>query len=352
MSYLVRTLVLFCIGIWLKYKFKDSLNFNSLKILMMQVFLPAVIFYLILTNNTAMSELHVWNVIAATLGLNIITFVFARFVLPALLPKLGKKIINTNAVMLSAYAPCVTVVPIAAAISTNTNATYAALFDIGDKFFIFIILFAYIAIETQEKGLSLLSNTWLFFRKIVLQPINLALIASLVLVGLGIQFDDLPPTLKQVIIDIKSPLLILIPLFIAGVVELENISSKLITVLMCKYGFGFVIAALFLYAFPDVISANLGLLIVTAPLASSSLWAKQNLMEFNEEKVNRKFDLQFADDLFTNSFGISLILNFALFSIGDSVVQPSWLMIVGLGLLGIASLYYRIKIIVNSKQPV
>lgn len=352
MAYLVQTIVLFFIGIWLKYRFKDDLNFNSIKILMMQVFLPAVIFYLILTNNTGVTELHVWNIVAATLGLNFITFIFARFFLPAILPKLGKRIINTNAVMLSAYAPCITVVPIAAALSTNTHATYAALFDIGDKFFIFIILFAYISIEAQDKGHSFIDKTWLFFRKIILQPINLALLASLLLVGLGIEFNELSTILQEVIISIKNPLLILIPIFIAGVVEIENISSTLLAVLMCKYGFGFLVASAFLYVFPDVISANLGLLVLTAPLASSSLWAKQNLLEFNQEKINRKFDLQFADDLFTNSFGISLILNFSIFSIGDVFVQPFWLMIAGISLLVIAGFCYRIKIIIDSKQPV
>ena len=140
MVYIARTIVLFLIGLWLKHKFKGELSFKSIKIVMMQVFLPAVIFYLILTNKEGVSEAGLWNIVAATLFLNFLTFGFAKFVLPQLLPRLGKKIINTSTVMLSAYAPCVTVVPIAAAVSTNMNATYAALFDIGDKFFIFVIL--------------------------------------------------------------------------------------------------------------------------------------------------------------------------------------------------------------------
>ena len=352
MAYLVRTLILFFIGVWLKWRFKDDLNFKTIKIIMMQVFLPAVIFYLILTNKTEIAELNFWNVIIATLGLNVLTFIFARFILPGLLPGLGRKIINTNAVMLSAYAPCVTVVPIAAAISTNANATYAALFDIGDKFFIFIVLFAYISIQVQEKNKNLISSAWFFFRKIILQPINLALITSLLLSSQGIQFDDLNPVLQQVIIDIKNPLLILIPIFIAGVVKFENFSTKLLSVLMCKYGFGLLVSSAFLYAFPNIISADLGLLVITAPLASSSLWAKQNLMEFSQERINHKFDLQFADDLFTNSFGISLILNFTIFSVGDSFVNPYWLLVGGISLITLSMLCYRIKMIVHPKQTV
>jgi len=332
------------IGLWLKHKFKEELSFKSIKIVMMQVFLPAVIFYLILTNKEGISENGLWMIVVATLALNFLTFGFAKFILPKLLPGLGKKIINTNAVMLSAYAPCITVVPIAAAISTNVNATYAALFDIGDKFFIFVILFAYISLQVQEKSSGLLHSASFFLKKIVLQPINLALFLSLILSSQNVVFDDLPSVVQQVIVDIKAPLLILIPIFIAGVVSFENVSKTLLSVLMYKYGFGFVVSAIFLLLFPGVISAGLGLLVVAAPLASSSMWAKQNLMEFDNEKVSEKFDLDFADDLFTNSFGISLILNFLIFSIGESVVNSNFLLIMGFSLMIIASiLYYRSK---------
>ena len=342
MVYVIRTIVLFLIGLWLKHQFKGELSFKSIKIVMMQVFLPAVIFYLILTNKEGISENGLWMIIVATLALNFITFGFAKFVLPKLLPNLGKKIINTNAVMLSAYAPCITVVPIAAAISTNINATYAALFDIGDKFFIFVILFAYISFQVQEKSAGFLHNIVYFLKKIILQPINLALILSLVLSSQNIVFEDLPSVIQQIIVDIKSPLLILIPIFIAGVVSFENLSKTLVSVLMYKYGFGFIVSAIFLLLFPGVITAGLGLLVVTAPLASSSMWAKQNLVEFDKEKVSQKFDLDFADDLFTNSFGISLILNFLIFSLGESVVNPNLLLILGTGLMVTASaVHYR-----------
>jgi len=340
MVYVIRTIVLFMIGLWLKNQFKEELSFKSIKIIMMQVFLPAVIFYLILTNKEGISENGLWMIIVATLALNFITFGFAKFILPKLLPRLGKKIINTNAVMLSAYAPCITVVPIAAAISTNVNATYAALFDIGDKFFIFVILFAYISVQVQENSGGFAQNASRFLKKIILQPINLALILSLVLSSQNIVFEDLPAVVQQVIIDIKTPLLILIPIFIAGVVSFKNISQTLLSVLMYKYGFGFVVSAIFLLLFPGVITAGLGLLVVVAPLASSSMWAKQNLMEFDKEKVAQQFDLEFADDLFTNSFGISLILNFLIFSIGESVVNPNLLLIVGSSLMVTASMLY------------
>lgn len=340
MVYVIRTIVLFMIGLWLKNKFKEELSFKSIKIVMMQVFLPAVIFYLILTNKEGISEHGLWMIIVATLALNFLTFGFAKFVLPKLLPSLGQKIINTNAVMLSAYAPCITVVPIAAAISTNVNATYAALFDIGDKFFIFVILFAYISVQVQEKSGGFGQNASRFLKKIILQPINLALILSLVLSSQNIIFQDLPSVVQQVIVDIKAPLLILIPIFIAGVVSFENISRTLLSVLMYKYGFGFVVSAIFLLLFPGVITAGLGLLVVVAPLASSSMWAKQNLMEFDQEKVSQKFDLEFADDLFTNSFGISLLLNFLIFSIGESVVNPNLLLIIGGSLMVTASMLY------------
>ena len=351
MVYIIRTIVLFMIGLWLKNQFKEELSFKSIKIVMMQVFLPAVIFYLILTNKEGISENGLWMIVVATLALNFLTFGFAKFVLPKLLPSLGKKIINTNAVMLSAYAPCITVVPIAAAISTNINATYAALFDIGDKFFIFVILFAYISLQVQEKSAGFLHNASYFLKKIILQPINLALILSLVLSSQNIVFEDLPNVVQQIIVDIKSPLLILIPIFIAGVVSFENLSKTLLSVLMYKYGFGFVVSAIFLLLFPGVITAGLGLLVVTAPLASSSMWAKQNLMEFNKEKVSQKFDLDFADDLFTNSFGISLILNFLIFSIGEPVVNPNLLLILGVSLMVTASmLHYRSRKTVRRAQ--
>lgn len=351
MAYIVRTVFLFLMGLWLKHQFKRELSFNSLKIVMMQVFLPAVIFYLILTNKDGISEIGLWNIVVATLFLNFITFACAKYVLPVLFPKLGQKIINTNAVMLSAYAPCITVVPIAAAVSTNINATYAVLFDIGDKFFIFVVLFGYISLQVQEKSAGLWHNAKFFFRKIILQPINLALFLSLFLSSQGVSFDQLPSILQQLVVDIKGPLLILIPIFIAGVVNFENLSRTLVSVLMYKYGFGFVMSGLFLMLFPNVLTAGLGLLAVTAPLACSSMWAKQNLMEFDPEQVAKQFDLAFADDLFTNSFGISLILNFLIFSIGDSFVNPPLLLSCGLGLIAAATLFYRASEVTRIPQP-
>ena len=157
----------------------------------------------------------------------------------------------------------------------------------------------------------------------------------------GITFDSLPSIVQQVVVDIKAPLLILIPIFIAGVVSFENLSKTLLSVLLYKYGFGFVVSGLFLLLFPNVITVGLGLLLVTAPLASSSMWAKQNLIEFDHDVVSRKFDLAFADDLFTNSFGISLILNFLIFSIGEFAVNPPLLLGLGVVLIGSATLCYR-----------
>jgi len=342
MEYLLRTIILFSIGLWLKHQFKGELSFKAIKIIMMQVFLPAVIFYLILTNKAGVSDVGLRNIVAATLFLNVLTFVSAKYVLPILMPRLGTKLINTNAVMLSAYAPCITVVPIAAAVSSNLNATYAALFDIGDKLFIFVILFGYISLQVQERSAGLLQNMALFLKRIVLQPINLALFSSLILSSQGITFDTLPLVMQQIILDIKAPLLILIPIFIAGVVNFENLSRTLLSILMYKYGFGFLVSAVFLFFFPGVITAGLGLLVVTAPLAASSMWGKQNLTAFDPEQVSRRFDLTFADDLFTNSFGISLILNFVIFSIGEFVVNPLILLMVGVGLIAASVICYHV----------
>ena len=147
--------------------------------------------------------------------------------------------------------------------------------------------------------------------------------------------------MQQLIIDIKSPLLILIPIFIAGVIDFRNFSRTLVSVLSYKYGFGLCCAAIFLYFFPGVISAGLGLLVVTAPLASSSLWAKQNLTEFDRELVSKEFDLEFAEDLFSNSFGISLLLNYVIFLIGEPIVNPLGIGVVGLLLIGTAMFISR-----------
>lgn len=341
MVYLVRTLVLFCIGLWLKGQFKSELNFNSIKIVMMQVFLPAVIFYLILSNKDGVSQVGLWSMLCATLLLNILTFWAAKYILPLLLPRLGQKVINTNSVMLSAYAPCITVVPIAAAVSTNINATYAVLFDIGDKLFIFVVLFGYISLKVKEKSLGLMHNLKFFTKKILLQPINLALFLSLFLSSQNITLDTLPPLFQQVLADIKAPLLILIPIFMAGVINFKNLSRTLLSILLYKYGFGFLVSAICLLLFPQLTAAGLGLLVITAPLACSSMWAKQNLMEFDQQKVSSQFDLTFADDLFTNSFAISLLLNFAIFSIGEAAVNPPLILGLGVALIILAVVLYR-----------
>lgn len=339
--YLIRTIILFCLGLWLKRQFKSELNFNSIKIVMMQVFLPAVIFYLILSNKDGISQVGLWTMFFATLFLNIITFVSAKHILPRLLPRLGQKVINTNAIMLSAYAPCITVVPIAAAISTNINATYAVLFDIGDKLFIFVALFGYISLKVKEKSLGLVHNLKFFASKILLQPINLALFLSLLLSSQNITLETFPPVFQQVLADIKAPLLILVPIFIAGVINFKNLSRTLLCILLYKYGFGFLVSAICLLLFPQLTAAGLGLLVITAPLACSSMWAKQNLMEFDQQKVSSQFDLNFADDLFTNSFAISLLLNFAIFSIGESAVNPPLILTIGVAFIILAVTLYR-----------
>ena len=166
------------------------------------------------------------------------------------------------------------------------------------------------------------------------EPINLVLLASLLLLSLGFSSGSLPDFLKSPILMLKDMMTPLILLFIGVSVVLKWTSiQRILSILMFRAGISLVISGLIVTFFPITSSTKI-LFLLVFPLSSASFWPFAHMagisrLENQTQSGKKTFDLELAINILAVSLPLSTILILSILTGGEYFLSPMPILTLG-----------------------
>ena len=345
------------LGVLLQKKIAKE-NLRGIKILILSVALPAVIFVALLKIKLE-SSLLVFPLLA--LSFNLIMLAASKYFLSATLPKKDTAKKRTIMMLLPSLAPGLSCFPFIVVYLGDDSLAQAALADVGNKIFGLILLYMlamhwYHRRSIKDERASSASKLKSLALSLLNEPINMVIIVGLLLLSFGLNLTSLPSFLQNTILNLKVLMTPLVLLFIGMAVRIRSGEFGLIlSLLVRRAGITFCLSAIFVFLFPALTPA-LVLLLVVFPQSACSFWPFAHMsavsaLEDKDEKKNSTFNIDFAVNILACSLPFSTILIITIFSFSEVFVDPQILLISGLTLLSVSFLPYLIAKRKRSKQP-
>lgn len=329
--------LLIALGFILKAKFGSKDKVNGIKEIVLSVALPSTIFIALMKINLDASLLFI-PVVA--LLFNFIMFLVTPLVLSSFGMKKDSASARTLTLLIPSLAPGLSCFPFIVEFLGEESLAMAAMADIGNKFFCLIFLYV-VAMNmslknsgsekqnVKEKITSLLAS-------LAKEPINIVLVAGLVLLAFGVSYSTLPEVVRGVFDKTSAIMTPLVLIFIGLAVNLKAGKKKLVfSLLSLRAGISLILSALFIF-FTGMTSSNHILLTIIFPLSCISFWPFAHISLFlNKEesmgiaKEKRTFNSELAIMVLAISLPFSTTLVLTILTAGTYFVDI-W-KIVGLG---------------------
>ncbi|MEN1784023.1 MAG: permease [Bacteroidota bacterium] len=325
---LQKTAVFLCfifLGILLKRKFASKEELSGIKKIILNLALPATIFIALLS--VEVKGLMIWLPLLA-IGLNVVLFL----VIPPLLPFFGlsrdTSAYRTARLMLPSLAPGLSCFPFIHEFLGDDALAKAAMADLGNKVFVLIVLYI-VAMNwhyrIQAKSRKSNNNQWLKMLGVMgSEPVNLLIIAALVLLIMGVNMSALPFVLSETLQKLSLIMTPLVLLFIGLAVKLKREQFfKLFSLLCLRAGIVFVVvgALKLMLGIGDAITL---VLLLSFGLSACSFWpyAHIALVEGLEKDSNHQtFDSGFAVNILALSFPFSTLVILSVLNSGNLFVH-------------------------------
>lgn len=264
--------LLIAIGVVLQAKLGTTEHAAVFKCLVLNVALPATIFSALLEIDVDYGFIYL-PVLAILFNLSLLVavyFAFSKFGIGK-----GNATNRTLMMMTPSLAPGLSLFPFLAAYVGEEGLAQAALADTGNKVFVLYILY-FLAMRWHFQFSGYSRNFSAGFERLVLsfvrEPITVAIVVALAMLGLGLQMESLPVFLQDSVAWLSALTVPLILLFIGVMVKFERGDTRLLfSVLTFRSGFGFLLSALLLMVVPNT-APSLALLAVLFPQSACSFW--------------------------------------------------------------------------------
>ncbi len=331
-------LLMIGLGLLLQRKIGSPEQLKGLKVLILSVALPATIFVALL-NVELSQDLLILPLLALVInGL----LLGATHLSRGLFNELGAARQRTMMMLLPSLAPGLSCFPFVAEFLGEDAVALAALADVGNKFFVLILLY-FLAIHWYQRlNVATSSGEGNKLKQLLLalvgEPINIVMIVALVMLAFGLNLQSLPGAVGSVVLRLSSIMAPLILLFIGLAVKFTRSDFGLIfRLLLWRAGLALVVSAAFLALAPGL-SAPMALLAVVFPLSSCSFWpfAHMSAVDVQEEGAGRTFDVGFGLSTLAVSLPFSTTLILGVFSFQSTFANPIHLLAFGSGMLAIA----------------
>ncbi|MEM6816762.1 MAG: permease [Bacteroidota bacterium] len=324
-------LIMIGIGVALKGKIKQPEQLKGVKVLILSLALPATIFIALLKVDLQ-SDLLVLPLLG--LLINLILFLFFQLSLP-LFPGLSSRRKRTLLMLLPSLAPGLSCFPFISEYLGDEPLAFAALVDVGNKFFVLIVLYLlsmrwFLKLNNGFSNGKNGSIQQMLF-KMLSEPINMVMIVALFMLGFNLNLNALPETISSVFLRLSSIMAPLVLLFIGLAVKIKlNQIGNILQFLSWRSGLSFIASAIFIYFFPDL-SPTLILLAVVFPQSSCSFWpfAHMTLVNDQEKHEAKTFEIDFALQVLACSLPFSSLVIMGSFSFPDITSDPTYLVILG-----------------------
>lgn len=350
-------LLLIGLGLLLRSKFKNKEYVNGIKQIVLTVALPATIFIALLKIEVDAKMIFVP---IAALAFNFIMFALMPIMLKSIGIKKDSSTGRTLTMLVPSLAPGLSCFPFIAEFLGEQGLALAALADVGNKFFVLIFLYIVAMNMFLSNNKSEESNLGKKVKSLLLslisEPINMVLFLALMLLGLGINYGNLPGFIQGIFDKTSATMTPLVLIFIGLAVQLKEGKKRLvISVLFTRAGLTLLFSALLITIF-QITDLNMILLAIVLPLSSASFWPFAHISVFNlqEEERNiaddkRTFDVKLAVLVLAFSLPFSTILILGILTAGNYFANTNTLIFMGVAmiLVGVVPRLYR-KVILPS----
>ncbi|MFN3800110.1 AEC family transporter [Belliella pelovolcani] len=336
-------ILLIVLGLILKRKFTNPDQNKGLKMIILDVALPAMIFVALLKIeiNPDLLMLPVFALI-----FNVLILVIAKYALPFFGVEGNSSSMRTLLLLLPSLAPGLTCFPFVVEYLGEDLLAMAALSDIGNK--VFVLILAYLLAISwyykhhQLKSVSSSQRVKQLLLAMVKEPINAVILTAILLLSIGINMERLPVFLSQSILMMKDMMTPLVLLFIGIAVVFKWEQMRMLAgILLFRAGIIFLISGVFILLVP--MSTELMLLAVVFPQSAVSFWPFAHMsairsMEISqaELKSNPTFNLELGINLLALSMPFSTLLILGVFSSGTYFTNPTHVFLIG-GILLVGS---------------
>ena len=330
------------IGVFLQRKVTKS-NLKGIKVLILSVALPAVIFVALLKIKLE-SSLLIFPVLA--LSFNLLMLLASKYYISKTLPTKDNARKRTMMLLLPSLAPGLSCFPFIVVYLGDDYLALSALADVGNKIFVLIMLYMlamhwYNSRSIKDTKTSTKNKLKGLVLSLLNEPINLVMIIALILLAFGLNLSSLPDFLGNTVTSLSTIMAPLVLLFIGMAVRINASEFSLIlTLLARRAGITFLISTVVVLAFP-ALATSMILFIIVFPQSSCSFWPFAHMsaiasLEDKDKQTKPTFDIDFAVNVLACSLPFSTLLIIGVFSFSELFVNPFTILIAGVSLLAIS----------------
>ncbi|WP_158975433.1 permease [Cellulophaga sp. L1A9] len=352
----LELLLIIGVGFLLQKKVAKS-DLKGIKVLILSVALPAVIFVALLKIKLE-SSLLIFPVLA--LVFNLLMLFASKYYLSKTLPSGDNARKRTIMMLLPSLAPGLSCFPFIAVYLGDDYLALAALADVGNKIFVLILLYMlamhwYNLRSIKDAKASMKNKLKGLVISLINEPINLVMIAALILLALGLNLSSLPSFLGNTITSLSTIMAPLVLLFIGMAVRINASEFSLILKLLARRaGITFLLSALFVFLFP-ALGASMILFLIVFPQSSCSFWPFAHMsaiagLEEKDKQTKPTFDIDFAVNVLACSLPFSTLLIIGVFSFSEFFIHPMIILISGITLLVLSYIPNGLSILKKAKS--
>ncbi|PRX56754.1 permease [Flagellimonas meridianipacifica] len=354
-SGLYKTITFVCfilIGVFLKNKIKSKDERSGIKAIILNLALPATIFIALLGVKVEWSLLFL-PIMA--LALNVVLFLAIPFVLPLVGIEKDSPEFRTARLLIPSLAPGLSCFPFVLEFLGENALAKVAMADLGNKIFVLVILYVvamnwhYQLRSKAKKGNGKLMS---LLKVLVSEPVNIFIIAALILLVFGFTMDTLPVLFSDILKKLSLIMTPLVLLFIGLGIKLKRKQFFQVFSMLCiRAGLVFVLGGIFIL-FSGLKSIENILLLLAFGLSSCSFWPYAHISAVEhlevEDTQKRTFDSDFALNILALSFPLSTVLILGVLNTGTFFTTNINILLVG-GVLFAIGLVYPILNGLNKK---
>lgn len=335
-------ILLIVIGYFLKQKIKSKDQLKGIKILILSIALPAMIFVALLKIKIEPSLVYLPFI---ALGINFLMFFIAKWSMPLFGIDKNSKDARTWMMLMPSLAPGLSCFPFLIEYASEESLALAALADVGNKIFVLIVLYLlamrwYYRIQDLEKQSSgeKVKNLLL---SLIKEPVNAVIIIAIVMLAFGLNLASLPAFLQDSISRMSLLMTPMVLLFIGMAVKIDwQQFRKIGMLLVFRSACAFLISAVLLFILPASVPVAMLIVAVAFPQSATSFWPFAHISAVSDAEGDQKktFNSELALNILALSLPFSTVIILSICSLQSFFLNPIYLLLVGSALLIIAIL--------------
>ena len=344
------------IGLLLKVKLKDKSELAGIKVIILNLALPATIFIALLGVNIEASLLLLPLI---ALLLNVVLFFVTPLVFPVLGIKRGTPNFRTGQLLVSSLAPGLSCFPFILEYLGDSYLAKAAMADLGNKVFVLLILYL-VAMrwhyKTQEiQNTSNKAKLKSLCIAMVSEPVNIFILVALVLLSFGLHMESLPFIVSESLSRLSLLMTPLVLLFIGLSVKIKKRQfAQIISVLLLRAGI-VVLLGIGLISLANITIAQDRLLLLAFGLSACSFWPFAHIaaVDAQEKRVlnfRKTFNQNFAINILAISFPLSVVLILGILSAGTLFANIDTMLLLATALITGGLVYPGFMLLVKKKS--